>query len=81
VVDRSEGYLHSDLMAEILEHVIVKFLGIVDGDFSWDAIATVDVFPKKILDGYRAYICDGLHLNPFYEILNCYNSEGVVALN
>jgi hypothetical protein len=35
---------------------------------------------KKILDSRGAYVCDGLHLNRFCEILNRYNSDGVVAL-
>jgi hypothetical protein len=35
VVDKSEGYLHPNLMAKIIKHVIVKLFGIVNGDFSW----------------------------------------------
>jgi hypothetical protein len=68
-------------MAEILKHVIVELLGIVNNDFSWDTIAIDDVLPKKIIHGCGAYVCNRLHLNPFYEILNCYNGKGVVALS
>jgi hypothetical protein len=67
-------------MAEFLEHVIVKLLGIVNGDFSWYTIAVDDVLPEEFLDNHGAYVWVGLHLSPFCEILNRYNSEGVVAL-
>jgi hypothetical protein len=66
-------------MAKILEHVIVKLLGIVNGDFSWDTKATDDVLPEKLFDCCRVYVSDWLCLNPLCKILNCYNSEGVVA--
>jgi hypothetical protein len=68
-------------MAEILEHVIVFFLGIFNGYMLWDTIATDDVLPEKILDGCRACVCDGLRLNPFFEVPNFYNSEGIIALS
>jgi hypothetical protein len=68
-------------MAEVLEHVIVKLLGIVNCDFSQDAIATDDVLSEEFLDSHGAYVCNGLHHNPFCEILYCYNSEGVIALS
>jgi hypothetical protein len=60
--------------------VIVELFGIVDSDFSQYAIAADDVLPEKFLDSRGAYVWDGLHLNPFCEILNHYNSEGVDAL-
>jgi hypothetical protein len=69
------------LIAEILEHVIVKLLGIVDGDFSRNTKMIDDVLPEKILNGSGAYVGDRLHLNPLCEILNCYDGEGVVALS
>jgi hypothetical protein len=52
VIDGSEGYLHPDLMAEVLEHVSVKLFAIVNGDFSRDAVAVDDVLPKEFLDSY-----------------------------
>jgi hypothetical protein len=58
MVYRCKGNLHSDLMAEILEHVIVEFLGVVDCDVSWDAIATGDILLENFLDGGRAYVCN-----------------------
>jgi hypothetical protein len=81
MVDESEGDLHSDLMTEILEHAIVELLCIVNGDFSWDTEAVDDVLQENFLDGCGAYVCDRHHLNPVSEILNCDNSEGVVALS
>jgi hypothetical protein len=81
VVDRSEGYFRPDLVVEILEHVIIKLLGIVNDDFLWDTIAKNNDLPEKFHDGCRASVCNGLRLNLFYEILNHYNSEGVVALD
>jgi hypothetical protein len=81
MVDGSEGHLRSNLMAEILEHVVVGLLGIVNGDFSWDTIAAEDVLPEKFLDGCGAYARDKRCLNLFCEILNYYNGKGVVALS
>jgi hypothetical protein len=43
MVYRCEGNLHADLVIEILEHVIVKILGVVDYDLLWDSITTNDV--------------------------------------
>jgi hypothetical protein len=81
MVDRSEGDLCSDLMIEILEHVIVKLLGIINGDFSWDTIVVDDLFPEKFFDGCGAYVCDRLCHDPLCEIFNCDNGESVVALS
>jgi hypothetical protein len=67
-------------MAEILEHVIVKLLGMVNSDFSQDAIAVDDVLPEEFLDSHGAYACDRLRLDLLCKVLNRYNSEGVVAL-
>jgi hypothetical protein len=44
-----EGNLRSDLVEEILEHIIVKILGIVDCYASWDTVAADDVFPEDSL--------------------------------
>jgi hypothetical protein len=57
------------MMAKILEHVIVKLLGIVDYDVLGDDITADDVLPEKFLNGCRAYVCNRLCLNPFCEIL------------
>jgi hypothetical protein len=34
-------------VAEVLEHVIIEFLGVVNSDFSWDTIAADDALPEK----------------------------------
>jgi hypothetical protein len=47
VVYGCEGDLHSDLVVEILEHVIVELFGIADGNISWDAVAIDDVLQEK----------------------------------
>jgi hypothetical protein len=57
-------------MAEVLEHVIVELLVIVDSDFSRDATAADDVLLEIFLDSCGAYVSDGLCLNLFCEILN-----------
>jgi hypothetical protein len=67
-------------MAEILEHVTIKVLGIVDRDLLWDAIMTDNVFPKEVFDSGGVYVGDGLHLNSFRKILDYPNGEGVIAL-
>jgi hypothetical protein len=67
-------------MAEILEHVTIKVLGIVDRDLLWDAIMTDNVFPKEVFDSSGVYVGDGLHLNSFHKILDYPNGEGVIAL-
>jgi hypothetical protein len=36
MVYRCEGNLRSDLVAEVIEHVTVEVLGIVDCDLLWD---------------------------------------------
>jgi hypothetical protein len=81
MVDRSEGDLRSNLMTEILEQVVIEFLGTINGDFLRDTIAADYVLLEKILDGCKAYVCDRLHLDPLCEIFNCDNNKGVVALS
>jgi hypothetical protein len=49
MVDRSKGHLRSDLMEEILEHVIVELLCIVNCDFSWEIIEADDVLPEMVV--------------------------------
>jgi hypothetical protein len=68
-------------MVEILEHVVVELLGVVHCDVSQDTIAAFDVLPEKLLDGCGVYVCNELRLNPFCEILHCYDDEGIVALS
>jgi hypothetical protein len=69
------------LIAEVLEHVIVELLDIVDGNFSRDTVAADDVLPEEFLDGCGAYVYDGFCINPLCKVLNYYDSEGVVALS
>jgi hypothetical protein len=67
-------------MAEILEHVIIELLGIINSDLSRNAIATDYVLLEEFIDGRGAYICDELRLDPFRDLLDRYDSENVVAL-
>jgi hypothetical protein len=67
-------------MVEIHQHVIVELLGIVNGDLFWDAVAIDYVLLEEFLDSHGAYICDRLHLDPFHEIVDHYDSEGVVVV-
>jgi hypothetical protein len=80
VVYGCEGDLHSDLMAEILEHVTVDVLGIINCDLLWDAIMTDNVLLEEFFDSSRGYVGDRLRLNPFHEILNYHNGEGIIAM-
>jgi hypothetical protein len=41
-----KGDLHSNLMAKVLEHCIVKIVGVTDCDVSRDTIAVDDIWPK-----------------------------------
>jgi hypothetical protein len=75
-----EGDLHSDLVAKILEHYVVEILGIIDCDVPRYAIAVDDVLSEEFFDCRGGYVCDRLRLNPFCEILNCRNGEGVITL-
>jgi hypothetical protein len=75
-----EGDLCSELMAYIRAHCIVKVLDIVNSNLPWDAISANYVLPEKFPDCCRGYVGDRLRLNPFREVLDCYNCEGVVAL-
>jgi hypothetical protein len=81
VVYQCEGNLHSNLMIEILEYIVVELFGVVDCDVSWNTVAANDVLSEKFLSGCGAYICNGLRLNPFCEILYYYDGKGVVALS
>jgi hypothetical protein len=47
-------------MAKILEHVIAKWLSIVDCDFSQNAKVADDVLPKKILIVMKLMLVTGL---------------------
>jgi hypothetical protein len=67
-------------MVNVLEHVIVELIGIVNGDFSLDTIAADDVLLEESLASHGAYVCDRLRLDPLCKILNYYNGKGVVAL-
>jgi hypothetical protein len=71
----------SQVDGRILEHVIVKLLGIVKGDFSQNTEAVDNVLPEKLLDCGGAYVGHWLFLDPLCEILGCYNGEGVIALS
>jgi hypothetical protein len=42
---------------------------------------TDNVLQEKFLDYHGAYVRDSLHLNPFSEILECYDCKSVVALS
>jgi hypothetical protein len=80
VIYRCKGDLRPDLMSKILEHGTIEILGIVDGDFLRNSVMTDGVMPEKFLDGGRGYICYWFRFNPFGEVLNCNNGEGVVSL-
>jgi hypothetical protein len=80
VIYRYEGDLRPNLMTEILEHGTIKIIGIPDGDLLRNSVTTDDVLPEKFLDGGGGYVCYCLRFNPFGEVLNCDNSEGVVSL-
>jgi hypothetical protein len=67
-------------MTEILEHITIKILGIIDGDLPRSAVTTDDVLPQKFLDGGGDYICYWFRFNPFGEALDCDNGECVVSL-
>jgi hypothetical protein len=67
-------------VVEILEHVTVKVLDIVDRDFLRDAIMAYDVLLEFFFDSCRGYVGDGLHLNPFHEVLHCHNGKSIVDL-
>jgi hypothetical protein len=67
-------------VSKILKHIVVKILGVVGCYVLRDIIVINDILPEDIFDGYGAYVCDGLHLNSFCEVLNCHNSEVVIAL-
>jgi hypothetical protein len=81
VVYGYEGDLHSDLVAEILEHCIVKILGVVHCNVLWDVEAADYVWPEEFFYCSGAYICDRLRLNPFHKVLDRHNGEGVVSLH
>jgi hypothetical protein len=66
-------------MAEILEHCTVKILGIIECDVLGNLVATDDILRKELFEGCRAYVCDGSPLNPFFEVFDYHNSEGVIA--
>jgi hypothetical protein len=68
-------------MIKILEHIIVELLGVVHCDVLGDTVAADDTLSEEFLDGCGAYVCNGLCLDPFCEILHCYYGEGIVALS
>jgi hypothetical protein len=80
MVHRCEGNLCANFVKEILEHVTVKILGIVNCDLLWDSVTTNDVLPEFFFDCLRGYIGDGLRLDPFHEVFHRHYGEGVVAL-
>jgi hypothetical protein len=79
VIYRCKGDLHPNLVIEILKHGTIKILGIVDSYLPRDSVMIDDVLPEKFLDGGGGYIGYWLRFNPFGEVLNCDNGEGVVS--
>jgi hypothetical protein len=69
------------LIAEFLKYDVVELFYVVNYDCSWEAKATNDVLPEKLLDSCVAYVGDRLRLNPLGEILNCYDGKSIVALS
>jgi hypothetical protein len=65
-------------MIEILEHSTIEILSTVDRDLLRNSVTTDDILLEKILDGVGGYNCYWFHFNPFGEVLNCDNDEGVV---
>jgi hypothetical protein len=80
VIYRCEGDLRSDLIIEILEHGTVEILGIVNGDLLRNSVPTNDVLAKKFLDSDRGYVGYWFRFNPFSEVLDCDDGEGIVSL-
>jgi hypothetical protein len=80
VIYRCEGDLHPDLVTEILKHGTIKILGIVNYYLLRDSVTTDDSLLEKFLDGGGGYIGYWLRFNPFGEVLDCDNGEGVVSL-
>jgi hypothetical protein len=80
MVYRCEGDLCLDLIIEILEYGIVKILGIIDGDLLRNSVTTDDILLEKFLNGGGSDIGYRFCFNPFGEVLNCDNGEGVISL-
>ncbi len=80
VVYICEFHLRSDLLTKILEHGTIEILGIVDGDLLRNSVTTVDVLPEKFQNGGGGYVCYWFRFDPFGEVLDCDNGEGVVSL-
>jgi hypothetical protein len=80
VIYRCEGGLHPDLVTEILKHATIKIIGIVHYYLLRDSVMTDDALLEKFLDGGGGYIGYWLHFNPFGEVLDSDNGEGVVSL-
>jgi hypothetical protein len=80
VIYRCKGDLRPDLMIEILEHSTIEILSTVDRDLLRNSVTTDDILLEKILDGVEGYNCYWFRFNPFGEVLNCGNDEGVVSL-
>jgi hypothetical protein len=80
VIYRCEGDLRPDLMTEILEHITIEILGLVDSYLLRDSVMTDDVLPEKFLNSGRGYNGYWLCFNPFGEVLDCDNGECVVSL-
>jgi hypothetical protein len=68
------------LMTKIFEHGTVEILGIVDGDMLRNFVMTDDVLPERFLDNGRGYLGYWFHFNPFGEVLDCDDGEGIVSL-
>jgi hypothetical protein len=81
MVNGCQGGLHSDLMAEIVEHVVVELLGVVDYDVSRDVIAIDDILPEIFLmvaelmfvTGPQSILCNTLLLR--WQRCNCLGLE------
>jgi hypothetical protein len=67
-------------MAEILKHGTIKIIGIIDGYLLRDSVTTNDVLLENFLDGGGGYIGYWLRFNPFGQVLDCDNGEGLVSL-
>jgi hypothetical protein len=81
VIHWCEDHLHSNLLAEITEHCIVKVLCIIDCYVPGDAITTDDVLPKEFLDWSGAHIGEWFRFYSFCEVFDRDHREGIIALH
>ena len=78
MADRCESVLYVVILAELSEGLIVELSAIVRYECVGQPVPTDDRFSEEVLHLLFGYVCQGLSLHPFGEVVNSDEKEIVL---